>query len=150
MAHGSFPLLLGRLSRLEFPGSETIRQLWRVAPLFLAAVLSREGVLTSEGRILICGKFRRLLICSVPGLARRLRAHYRLQGGCNSCGASCNLLFRCPHWDTNSRLCTVYESRPPVCRLFPITPTDLRDRDLVLRHTVCGFQFGSDKKDIRP
>jgi Putative zinc- or iron-chelating domain len=150
MAHGSSPLLFSRLSRLEFPGSEAIRQLWRVAPPFVTAVFSREGMLTREGRILIRGKFRRLLICAVPPLARHLRAHYGLQGGCCSCGASCNLLFRCPHWNTDSRLCTVYESRPRVCRMFPITPTDLRDRDLVLRHTVCGFHFAAEKKDTRP
>jgi hypothetical protein len=34
--------------------------------------------------------------------------------------------------------------------MFPITPTDLRDRDLSLRHTVCGFQFAAEKKDTRP
>src|ERR1039457_1341090 len=119
MAHGSFPLLFSHLSRLGFPGSEAIRQLWRVAPPFVTAVFSREGMLNREGRILIRGKFRRLLICSVPPLARHLGTHFGLQGGCNSCGASCNLLFRCPHWDTVSRLCTVYESRPLVCRMFP-------------------------------
>jgi hypothetical protein len=146
MAHGSSPLLFSRLARLEFPGSEAVRQLWRVAPTFISAIFSREGMLTREGRILIRGKFRRLLICSVPPLARHLRAHYGLQGGCNSCGASCNLLFRCPHWDTDSRLCTVYESRPRVCRTFPITLTDLRDRDLVLRHTACGFHFAVQKR----
>ena len=150
MAHGSSPFLFIRLSRLTFPGSEAIRQLWRVAPPFVRAVFSREGLLTQEGRILIRGKFRRLLICSVLPLARHLRAHYGLQGGCNSCGASCNLLFRCPHWDTDSGLCTVYESRPRVCRMFPITPTDLRDRDLERRHTVCGFHFAAEKKDTRP
>src|ERR1017187_354888 len=83
-------------------------------------------------------------------LARHLRAHFGLQGGCNSCGEIVNLLFRCPHWDTDSRLCTVYESRPLVCRMFPITPTDLRDRDLSLRHTVCGFQFAAEKRTPAP
>jgi hypothetical protein len=150
MAHGSSPFLFSRLSRLEFPGSEAIRQLWRVAPSFVTAVFSREGMLTREGRILIRGKFRRLLICSVPPLARHLGAHYGLQGGCDSCGASCNLLFRCPYWDSDSRFCTVYESRPRVCRMFPITPTDLRDRNLVLRHTVCGFHFAAGKKGHPP
>jgi hypothetical protein len=150
MPHDSSPLVFSHLLRLEFPGSEAIRQLWRVAPPFVTAVFSRRGVLTREGRLLIRGKFRRLLICSVPPLARYLRAHYGLQGGCNSCGASCNLLFRCPHWDTDSRLCTVYESRPRVCRMFPITPTDLRDRDLVLPQTVCGFHFAAENKGIRP
>lgn len=150
MPHNSSPLLLGRLLSLEFPGREALRQLWHVAPPFVRAVFSRGGVFTREGRLLIRGKVRRLLICSVPPLARRLRAHYGLQGGCNSCGASCNLLFRCPHWDRDSRLCTVYESRPRVCRMFPITPADLRDRDLVLPQTVCGFHFAAENKGIRP
>ena len=140
------PLLFSREWRAEFPGSENVRQLSRVTPPFIAAVFSRKGILSKEGRTLIRGKFRRLLICSVPLLPRYLRAHYKLEGGCNSCGASCNLLFRCPHWDRDSRLCTVYDSRPRVCRMFPITPSDLRDRDLARRHSVCGYQFAADKK----
>jgi hypothetical protein len=149
MPHNSSSLLFRHRWRLEFPGSEAIRQLWRVAPPFVTAVFSRGGVFTREGRLLILGKFRRLLICSVPPLARHLRAHYGLQSGCNSCGASCNLLFRCPHWDRDSRLCTVYESRPRVCRMFPITPSDLRDRDLVLPQIACGFQFADENNGIR-
>jgi len=149
MALGSFPSLFSRQPPLEFPGSETVRQLSRVAPPFVAAILSRKGVLSKEGRILIRGKFRRLLICCVPPLARYLRSHYRLEGGCTSCGASCNLLFPCPHWDKDSRLCTVYESRPRVCRMFPITPSDLRDRDLALRSTGCGYQFAAHKQNAQ-
>jgi hypothetical protein len=141
---------VARLSRLDFPGRNAILHLWPVALPFVTTVFSRRGVLTREGRSLIRGKFRRLLICSVPPLARYLHAYYGLQGGCNSCGASCNLLFRCPHWDRDSRLCTIYESRPRVCRMFPITPTDLRDRDSVLPGTVCGFHFAAENHDIRP
>jgi hypothetical protein len=148
MAQDSVPWLSSRL-RLNFSGRNAIRHLWPVVPRFVAAVLSRRGVLTREGRLLIRGKFRRLLICFIPPLARHLRAYYRLQGGCGSCGASCNLLFRCPHWDTETRLCTIYESRPGVCRMFPITPTDLRDRDLVLQQTVCGFHFAAENHDVR-
>lgn len=149
MAHGS--LLFGRSWRTEFPGRENVRQLSRVTPAFVAAVFSRRGVLSKQGRILIRGKIRRLLICSVPPLARYLHARYKLEGGCNGCGASCNLLFRCPHWDTDSHLCTIYESRPRVCRMFPITPADLRDRDLALRHTACGYRFasGKQKEDVQ-
>ena len=91
-----------------------------------------------------------LLICSVLPLARHLRAHYGLQGGCNSCGASCNLLFRCPHWDADSRLRTVYESRATRLPHVSHHPADLRDRDLELRHTVCGFHFAAEKKEPHP
>jgi hypothetical protein len=146
MAQDFFPRFF---SRLNFPGRDAVRHLWPVAPPFVTAVFSRRGVLTREGRLLIRGKFRRLLICSIPPLARHLRAYYGLQGGCTSCGASCNLLFRCPHWDRDSRLCTIYESRPGVCRMFPITPADLRDRDLVQRQTACGFHFAAESHDIR-
>ena len=143
---GYSSLLFGRPWRAEFPGSENFRQLSRVTPPFVAAVFSRKGMLSKEGRTLIRGKFRRLLICSVPLLPQYLRAHYKLEGGCNNCGASCNLLFRCPHWDKDSRLCTVYDARPRVCRMFPMTPSDLRDRDLAMRHSVCGYQFAADTK----
>ena len=81
-------------------------------------------------RTIIWGKIRRTMIGCVPGLALHLKRKHGLTGGCTSCGASCNLLFRCPHWDEESRLCSIYEDRPIVCRLFPITPSDLRDRDL--------------------
>jgi hypothetical protein len=63
-----------------------------------------------------------------------------MSGGCNRCGSSCKLLFQCPHWDDDSKLCSVYEDRPNICRLFPITPGDLRDRNLVAK-SPCGFTF---------
>jgi hypothetical protein len=93
MAHGSSPLFFNRLLRLEFPGSEAIRQLWRVAPPFVAAVFSREGMLAREGRVLIRGKFRRLLICSVPALARHLGAHYGLQGDVTTAAQAATYCF---------------------------------------------------------
>jgi hypothetical protein len=108
---------------------------------FFIAIFSRKGLLSWNGRVLIRGKFRRIFLTSIPPLARYLQRYYGLQGECQSCGVSCNLLNRCPHWDPNSRLCTVYELRPNTCRLFPITPADLRDRDLVLAGQSCGFQF---------
>lgn len=145
MANNSSASLSTRVLLLGFPGLETIRQVSRVASPFLSAVFSRQGMLSKEGRTLIRGKIRRLLICSVPLLPDYLRAHYRLEGACNSCGASCNLLFRCPHWDVDSRLCTVYHSRPKVCRMFPITPSDLRDRNLASRHAGCGYHFAGEQ-----
>ncbi len=121
----------------------SLRQAWYVAqrtPPFVAAVFSRQGLASRRGRVLIRGKFRRILLGSVPPLARYLRKRYGLKGSCQSCGASCNLLFSCPHWNPVSRLCTVYEDRPNICRLFPITPADLRDRDGACA-SPCGFQF---------
>lgn len=102
---------------------------------------SRAGLGSHEGRILIWGKFRRLLLGLIPSFAHSLQRKYELAGGCVSCGASCKLLFQCPHWDDSSHLCSIYEDRPNACRLFPITPSDIRDRDLVLKTKQCGFTF---------
>jgi len=122
----------------------TLRRIWLIwerTPPFLIAMFSMRGLGSAAGRQLILGKFRRFAISAVPPLARHLQKHYQLTGGCVSCGASCKLLFQCPHWDDQSHLCSVYEDRPTVCRLFPITPGDIRDRDLVLKETRCGFTF---------
>jgi hypothetical protein len=114
--------------------------LQRVPPFF-AAVFSTRGLLSHEGRILIWGKFRRIMISFFPPLARYLQKKYGLAGGCSHCSASCKLLFQCPHWDDKSSRCSVYEDRPNICRFFPITPADLRDRNLVQKGTRCGFRF---------
>lgn len=100
---------------------------------------SRKGLFSSTGRILLAGKIRRILLCLVPAVARKVKKKHQLEGGCVSCGVSCNLLFPCPQWDAKTRLCTIYDDRPLVCRLFPITPADLRDRDLASPHSSCGY-----------
>lgn len=128
-----------------------LRQFWhlceRTLP-FLSAVFSRRGLFSADGRTLIAGKARRIFISFFPPLARYLQKYYGLTGGCQSCGASCALLFQCPHWDTQTRLCTVYNDRPNICRLFPITPADIRDRALASSNGMgCGFAF---KKAHRP
>jgi len=119
-------------------------------PPFFRVVFSRDGLVSAEGRQLIFGKCRRILISSVPPLARLLQKHYGIEGSCDSCGASCNLLFQCPHWDTKTRLCSVYDDRPNICRLFPITPADIRDRDLVNRKVGCNFAFTQPDRPLLP
>lgn len=119
-------------------------QTWHLAERtgpFLKVAFSRAGLGSHEGRLLIWGKFRRGFISLVPGLAAGLRKKHGLVGGCTSCGASCNLLFRCPHWDPSTHLCTVYDLRPTICKTFPITPADIRDRNLVLKDKPCGFRI---------
>lgn len=110
-------------------------------PPFFNAMFSREGLGCARGRILIWGKLRRFVLTALPPVCRRVRTHCRLSGGCKNCGASCNLLSRCPHWDEQTHLCTVYEDRPNVCRFFPVTRADLRDRNLVRKDVPCGFNF---------
>jgi len=126
-----------------------LRKMWHVyerAIPFMAAVFSSRGLGSKEGRTLIRGKARRIAISFFPSYARHLQRKHGLTGGCTSCGASCNLLFRCPHWDSASHLCTVYEDRPNICKLFPITPADIKDRAIVLKDQPCGFEFKSPKK----
>lgn len=121
------------------------RHVFERTPPFLRVVFSSQGLPSPVGRKLIWGKFRRFIFSVVPPFAVYLQKKYGLSGGCVSCGASCKLLFRCPHWDDRSHLCTVYEDRPNICRLFPITPADIRDRNLVLAGKDCGFTFKKEK-----
>lgn len=114
--------------------------------VFFLTAFSKKGLGNKNGRILILGKFRRMILASVPGLPAYLQKKYQISGGCVQCGASCKILFQCPQWDEKSNLCLVYENRPSVCRTFPITPADLRDRDLIM-HSPCGFKVGEETED---
>ena len=119
-----------------------IRYSVRYLRAFTAAIVADPGsVWRKKERTIIWGKIRRTIIGCVPGLALHLKRKHGLTGGCISCGTSCNLLFRCPHWDEKSRLCSIYEDRPITCRLFPITPSDIADRDLAAKGSACGYTF---------
>jgi len=115
----------------------------------LWVIRSPDGLRSRTGRLLVWGKIRRSAIVCVPGLGARLRRKHGLSGECAQCGASCNLLMRCPQWDPATHLCRIYESRPPVCRLFPITPADLRDVELSTGGAPCGHRFERDERPIR-
>ena len=134
--------------RLYAPAIRRIRYAVRYLRAFMSTiVVDPEVILRKTGRTIIRGKIRRAMIGCIPGLASQLKWKYGLTGGCISCGASCNLLFKCPHWDEGSRRCSIYEDRPMACRMFPITPADLRDRDLAASGTTCGCSF--DREDPR-
>jgi len=107
-----------------------------------------NGLRSRSGRTLIWGKIRRSAIVCVPGLAARLQRKHGLAGQCAQCGASCRLMMPCPQWDPGTHLCRIYESRPPVCRYFPMTPADLRDVELSAQGVHCGHHFESVKKSI--
>jgi Fe-S-cluster containining protein len=124
------------------PGFRRIRYAACYLRAFLSVIVADpEAILREPERTIIRGKLRRAMIGCVPGLPALLRRKHGLTGGCISCGASCNLLFTCPHWDEESRLCSIYEDRPMACRMFPITPADLRDRDLAASGAKCGYSF---------
>jgi hypothetical protein len=114
----------------------------RYARVFVGVVVRDPGLLWRRTeRVILWGKVRRAIIGCIPGLAARLKRKHGLTGGCVSCGTSCNLLFKCPHWDDQSRLCSIYADRPVTCRQFPITPADLKDRDLASGGKPCGYSF---------
>jgi hypothetical protein len=118
-----------------------IRHVYERTVPFLKVFFSLNGMGSRDGRTLIWGKLRRVSISFFPPLAHYLQKKYGMSGGCTQCGASCKIMFQCPHWDDSTHLCTVYEDRPNICRLFPITPADLRDRNIVMKGTLCGFHF---------
>jgi hypothetical protein len=60
-------------------------------------------------------------------------------GGCHQCGACCRLPFACMFLRTGTdgkSYCSAYRFRPPACRKFPRTSTQLE-----LVRDVCGFSF---------
>jgi len=131
---------LSFLLRIRF-----LRRSWHVVERtipFVIALFSKDGLISRDGRTLVKGKARRIFLSTFPPLARAMQKKYGMQGGCISCGASCKMLFRCPHWDDTTHLCTVYEDRPNICRLFPITPGDIIDRTISAKGgKECGFTF---------
>jgi len=135
-------------SATNYPPRPRVRVLRRIGHLarylcaFARALIDDpRAVLRKTERAIIRGKIRRAIICCVPGLPLLLQQKHRLTGGCISCGASCNLLFKCPHWSEGTRLCSIYDDRPMTCQVFPITPSDIRDRDLASKGASCGYAF---------
>jgi hypothetical protein len=61
-----------------------------------------------------------------------LDAHKRREGGCARCGRCCR---HCPFHDEKRGACRIYRMRPDVCRMFPLTPEDVKDIP------TCGFRF---------
>lgn len=67
----------------------------------------------------------------------------RRRGACTRCGACCKIMFKCPAYDDSdgNPKCMIYNDRPGVCSLFPLDEKDLRDRNIVMPGTKCGFYF---------
>jgi hypothetical protein len=132
------------------------------APAALAAPASLLAVCPSQGRRmklppvggwalvrLWWGKVRRAMLGRVlKGVTRR--RHARRRGQCLRCGACCQLGRICPSLTTSPTggpaACEKYDSwRHLSCHLFPTTASDLRDRDLILPDTPCGYYFVDEK-----
>jgi len=88
------------------------------------------------------GKVRRFYLAHFrPGFVRESLA--RRRGQCDRTGACCHLMFTCPLLDRRSDPvgCSIHESKPTVCRLFPIDERDLFDRDILSPDVPCGYTF---------
>jgi len=90
------------------------------------------------------GKLRRFYL----GRTRRGKAYIsrmmgRRLGECRRCGACCRLVHRCPFLQVNNGTakCAIHKLRPANCRVFPIDPRDLADRDRIRPDDPCGFSF---------
>jgi len=84
------------------------------------------------------GKVRRAVVGAMLSEDDRAALAGARKGECNRCGACCKILFGCPFLVESENglfTCSVYDHRPPSCRLFPMVPADLRDVD------GCGFSF---------
>ncbi len=95
-----------------------------------------------QSAVLCWGKLRRVLLV---GLARK-KVEAKLvhrHGSCARCGACCRILFHCPSLDCSNGTprCLIYDNRPGMCIHFPLDPADLRDRDIVMPGSKCGFHF---------
>ena len=89
------------------------------------------------------GKVRRFFFWHFrKGYVRRQQA--ARQGECARCGTCCKLLFQCPFLsqdEVGMYLCTIHDSRPGNCRMFPIDERDFADRDILAPETRCGYRF---------
>jgi hypothetical protein len=88
------------------------------------------------------GKIRRAFLIAF----RKRRVEEKLdrrRGACSRCGACCKIMFRCPAYDDadGNPKCLIYNDRPGVCSLFPLDEKDLKERDVVMPGTKCGFYF---------
>jgi Fe-S-cluster containining protein len=84
------------------------------------------------------GKLRRAVVGTMLSEEDRAVIAGARRGECNRCGACCKILFACPFLvekEGGVFSCSVYDHRPPSCRLFPMVPADIREVD------GCGFSF---------
>ena len=130
----------GAIPRSQQKAGVALQCLVRHAP---EAPLPADARLSIHKRMILgLGKLRRFYLVHLrPEYVRRSLA--RRVGNCNRTGACCRLMFTCPLLDerTVPVLCSIHESKPAVCRIFPIDERDLRDRDLVMPGKSCGFSF---------
>lgn len=73
----------------------------------------------------------------------------RRKGECKRCGVCCQLLLRCAFAAECKEGvgCKIYTKRPVNCRVFPLHPRDLAERDLLMPDQKCGYYFDEMNED---
>ncbi|MFH1403365.1 MAG: YkgJ family cysteine cluster protein [Candidatus Altiarchaeota archaeon] len=61
-----------------------------------------------------------------------LETHSRREGNCVRCGGCC---LGCPFYVKKDSSCRIYKRRPDICRMFPLSPKDIKNIP------SCGFSF---------
>lgn len=103
----------------------------------------RRTLRPSERVRLFVGKIRRLYY-STLGRSYLKKSLARRRGECIHCGACCQLAHYCPllKYDSEGKsYCRGYSTRPANCRSFPIDEADIKDRNIIMPNTPCGYYF---------
>lgn len=72
----------------------------------------------------------------------------RRKEGCQRTGACCEMGFGCPAFDAERRICQIHPHKPLVCKLYPLTEEDLKERDLIYPGKKCGYSFSDDSASL--
>ena len=99
--------------------------------------------------LFIFGKIRRAWLIAFRKKTVIKKLELR-RGTCDRTGACCKILFRCPAYDDSKGQpwCLIYDDRPGVCGLFPLDEADLRERNLVMPGTKCGYHFVKEPQPV--
>lgn len=102
-----------------------------------------------ESFLMIMGKIRRAWLIAFQKKKVLDKLALR-RGACSRCGACCKILFKCPAYDESNGepRCLIYNDRPGVCGLFPLDRDDLRERNIVMPGTKCGYYFEDEPKPV--
>jgi len=107
-----------------------------------------NGKSIRDRAVLAWGKMRRFYLGAFGNgyLAKQMRER---KGECSRCGACCKLMYNCPFLDESGEItrCRIYGLPIPNCKMFPVDERDIRDRNLVMPDSTCGYYFDSTGKD---
>lgn len=110
-------------------------------------LLKMTVILTPFNRRLMRGKIRRWWFVYFRRNYVETVLLPRRREGCQRTGACCEIGFGCPAFDAKGRLCKIHPYKPLVCKLYPLTEEDLKERDLIYPAKKCGYSFSTVASD---